>query len=76
MDGLVFARHHVIVAIGAGVTGKKHVLGIVEGARPAGPFVRGQKKPEMRTGIGRIPDARVVATPARRLGRSGQHTGA
>lgn len=32
MDGLVFARHHVIVAIGADADGKKHVLGIVDGA--------------------------------------------
>ncbi|MCZ7585228.1 MAG: IS256 family transposase [Deltaproteobacteria bacterium] len=33
LDGMVFSRrHHVIVAVGVDGTGKKHVLGIVEGA--------------------------------------------
>ena len=32
LDGLVFGAHHVLSAIGVDVEGKKHVLGLVQGA--------------------------------------------
>lgn len=32
LDGLVFGEHHVICAVGVDVGGRKHVLGLVEGA--------------------------------------------
>jgi transposase-like protein len=32
LDGLVFGGHHVIVAVGVDAEGRKHVLGLVEGA--------------------------------------------
>jgi len=32
LDGLVFGDHHVIVAVGVDAQGKKHVLGITQGA--------------------------------------------
>lgn len=32
LDGLVFGEHHVLCAVGVDVQGKKHVLGLVEGA--------------------------------------------
>lgn len=36
LDGLVFSEHHVICAVGVDVDGKKHVLGMVEGASENG----------------------------------------
>jgi len=36
LDGLVFSEHHVICAVGVDVDGKKHVLGLVEGASENG----------------------------------------
>jgi putative transposase len=32
LDGLIFGAHHVLSAIGVDVEGRKHVLGVVEGA--------------------------------------------
>ena len=32
IDGMVFGEHHVIGAVGVDPEGKKHVLGLVEGA--------------------------------------------
>ena len=32
LDGLIFGDHHVLSAIGVGADGRKHVLGLVEGA--------------------------------------------
>jgi putative transposase len=32
LDGLVFGKHHVLCAVGVDAQGKKHVLGLVEGA--------------------------------------------
>jgi len=32
LDGLVFGNHHVLCAVGVDAQGKKHVLGLVEGA--------------------------------------------
>lgn len=36
LDGLVFGEHHVICAVGVDADGKKHVLGLVEGASENG----------------------------------------
>jgi len=36
LDGLVFSEHHVICAVGVDIDGKKHVLGLVEGASENG----------------------------------------
>src|SRR3989440_10231569 len=33
LDGIIFGDHHVLVAIGVDEAGKKHVLGLAEGAR-------------------------------------------
>jgi transposase-like protein len=32
LDGLIFGAHHVLSAVGVDIEGKKHVLGLVEGA--------------------------------------------
>ena len=36
IDGVVFSEHHVICAVGVDMDGKKHVLGLVEGASENG----------------------------------------
>lgn len=36
LDGLVFGEHHVLCAVGVDAQGKKHVLGLVEGASENG----------------------------------------
>src|SRR5205814_3572000 len=32
LDGVIFGEHHVLVALGVDVEGRKHVLGLAEGA--------------------------------------------
>ncbi len=41
IDGLVFAEHHVIAAVGVDSGGFKHVLGLVEGATENATVVKG-----------------------------------
>src|ERR1044071_3359125 len=40
LDGIIFASHHVLVAIGVDESGKKHLLGLAEGASENGAVAK------------------------------------
>ena len=56
IDGMVFADHAVIGAVGVDRTGAKHVLGVVEGATENGVVVKALPQSMVERGIG--PDHR------------------
>jgi len=51
IDGMVFADHSVIGAVGVDSTGAKHVLGVMEGATENGTVVKGLLESMVERGI-------------------------
>jgi len=51
LDGLVFSEHHVICAVGVDIEGKKHVLGLVEGASENGASATALLEDLMERGV-------------------------
>jgi putative transposase len=51
LDGVLFGEHHVLVAVGVDEKGKKHVLGIAEGASENQAVARGLLEDLVRRGL-------------------------
>jgi putative transposase len=51
LDGVIFGEHHVLVAVGVDEKGKKHVLGIAEGASENQAVARGLLEDLVRRGV-------------------------
>ncbi len=51
LDGIVFGEHHVLVAVGVDTEGRKHVLGIAEGASENRVVVQGLLEDLVRRGV-------------------------
>jgi putative transposase len=51
LDGVIFGEHHVLVAVGVDAEGKKHVLGIAEGASENQAVARGLLQDLVRRGV-------------------------
>lgn len=51
MDGVIFGEHHVLVAVGVDAEGRKHVLGIAEGASENQVVARGLLEELVRRGL-------------------------
>ena len=51
LDGVIFGEHHVLVAVGVDEKGRKHVLGIAEGASENQVVARGLLQDLVRRGL-------------------------
>jgi transposase-like protein len=51
LDGIIFGEHHVLVAVGVDAEGRKHVLGVAEGASENQVVARGLLEDLMRRGV-------------------------
>src|SRR5438045_8412268 len=51
LDGVIFGDHHVLVAMGVDGEGKKHVLGLAEGARENQAVAKGLREDMVRGGV-------------------------
>ncbi len=51
LDGVIFGEHHVLVAVGVDAEGKKHVLGIAEGASENQAVAKGLLEDLVRRGL-------------------------
>ncbi len=51
LDGLIFGDHHVLVAVGVDEEGKKHVLGVAEGASENQVVAKGLLEDVVRRGV-------------------------
>jgi len=51
LDGVIFGEHHVLVAVGVDAEGKKHVLGIAEGASENQVVAKGLLEDLVRRGL-------------------------
>src|SRR2546427_6937639 len=51
LDGIIFGDHHVLVAIGVDEEGKKHVLGLAEGASENQVVAKGLLEDMVRRGV-------------------------
>ncbi|MGH9606983.1 MAG: IS256 family transposase [Terracidiphilus sp.] len=51
LDGVIFGQHHVLVAVGVDREGKKHVLGLAEGASENRVVARGLLEDLVRRGL-------------------------
>lgn len=51
LDGVVFGEHHVLVAVGVDEEGKKHVLGLAEGASENQAVAKGLLEEVVRRGV-------------------------
>jgi transposase-like protein len=51
LDGVIFGDHHVLVAIGVDGEGKKHVLGLTEGASENQAVAKGLLEDLVRRGV-------------------------
>ena len=51
LDGVIFGEHHVLVAVGVDAEGRKHVLGVAEGARENQGVARGLLQDLVRRGV-------------------------
>ncbi|MGH9639828.1 MAG: IS256 family transposase [Bryobacteraceae bacterium] len=51
LDGVIFGEHHVLVAVGVDAEGRKHVLGIAEGASENQVVARGLLEDLVRRGL-------------------------
>jgi putative transposase len=51
LDGVIFGDHHVLVAVGVDEEGKKHVLGLAEGASENQAVVKGLLEDLVRRGV-------------------------
>jgi putative transposase len=51
LDGIIFGEHHVLVAVGVDEEGKKHVLGIAEGASENQAVAKGLLEDVVRRGV-------------------------
>jgi transposase-like protein len=51
LDGVIFGDHHVLVAIGVDEEGKKHVLGLAEGASENQAVAKGLLEEMVRRGV-------------------------
>ena len=51
LDGVIFGEHHVLVAVGVDAAGRKHVLGIAEGASENQVVARGLLEDLVRRGL-------------------------
>ena len=58
VDGIVFGDHHVVVAVGVDQEGRKHVLGLAEGASENQVVVRGLLEDLVERGV--KPDRRYL----------------
>src|SRR5207253_9796617 len=51
LDGIIFGDHHVLVAMGVDEEGKKHVLGLAEGASENQAVAKGLREDMVRRGV-------------------------
>lgn len=51
LDGVVFAEHHVLVAVGVDPEGRKHLLGVAEGASENQVVAKGLLEDLVRRGV-------------------------
>ena len=51
LDGVIFGEHHVLVAVGVDTEGRKHVLGVAEGASENQVVARGLLQDLVRRGV-------------------------
>jgi len=51
LDGVIFGEHHVLVAVGVDTEGRKHVLGVAEGASANQVVARGLLQDLVRRGV-------------------------
>jgi putative transposase len=51
LDGVIFGEHHVLVAVGVDAEGKKHVLGIAEGASENQAVAKGLLEDVVQRGL-------------------------
>ncbi len=51
LDGVIFGEHHVLVAVGVDEEGKKHVLGLAEGASENQAVAKGLLEDVVRRGV-------------------------
>jgi len=51
LDGVIFGEHHVLVAVGVDEKGRKHVLGIAEGASENQAVAKGLLEDVVRRGV-------------------------
>lgn len=51
LDGVIFGEHHVLVAVGVDAEGRKHVLGLAEGASENQVVVRGLLEDLVQRGV-------------------------
>ncbi len=51
LDGVIFGQHHVLVAVGVDTEGKKHVLGLAEGASENQVVARGLLEDLVKRGV-------------------------
>ncbi len=51
LDGVIFGEHHVLVAVGVDEEGKKHVLGLAEGASENQAVAKGLLEDLVRRGV-------------------------
>jgi transposase-like protein len=51
LDGIIFGEHHVLVEVGVDAEGRKHVLGVAEGASENQVVARGLLEDLMRRGV-------------------------
>jgi len=52
LDGVIFGQHHVLVAVGVDAEGKKHVLGLAEGASENQAVAKGLLEDVVERGVG------------------------
>ena len=67
LDGVIFGDHHVLVAVGVDEEGKKHVLGVAEGASENQVVAKGLLEDVVRRGVRTDPKYLFVIDGSRAL---------
>jgi len=69
LDGLVFSEHHVICAVGVDAQGRKHVLGIAQGASENATSATSLLEDLVARGVDPTAAISLLSTAPRRCGR-------